>query len=119
MRTVIIGLDAFDPKVFERLAEHGRVPTLERLADAGGYSRFGVANPPQSEVSWTSIATGLDPSGHGLFDFVHRDPSDYGLSVSLLPTRSSQFATRFIPPNQASTIFDQTVRQGFAATTLW
>jgi hypothetical protein len=119
MRAVIIGLDAFDPKLFERLTDQGRLPTLERLAGAGGYARFGVANPPQSEVSWTSIATGLDPSGHGLFDFVHRDPSDYGVSVSLLPTRSTRFATRFIPPNRATTIFDEAVRQGFPATTLW
>jgi predicted AlkP superfamily phosphohydrolase/phosphomutase len=119
MRTVIIGLDAFDPKVFERLAEHGRMPTLDRLAGTGGYSRFGVANPPQSEVSWTSIATGLDPGRHGLFDFVHRDPSDYGLSLSLLPMRSSRWATRFIPPTRATTIFDHAVHQGFPATTMW
>src|SRR5205809_8115833 len=119
MRTLIIGLDAFDPAVFERLLAQGKMPVLEKYTKTGGYSRFGVSNPPQSEVSWTSIATGLDPGRHGLFDFVHRDPSDYGLSLSMLPMRSSRCATRFIPPTRATTIFDRSVHQGFRATTMW
>ena len=119
MRTLIIGLDAFDPAVFERLLAQGKMPVLEKYTKTGGYSRFGVSNPPQSEVSWTSISTGLDPGSHGLFDFVHRDVSNYGLSVSVLPTRKDIFGTRFIPPNQANTIFDQAVRQGYPATVLW
>ena len=118
MRTLIIGLDAFDPAVFERLLAQGKMPVLEKYTKTGGYSRFGVSNPPQSEVSWTSISTGLDPGSHGLFDFVHRDVSNYSLSVSVLPTRKDIFGTRFIPPNQANTIFDQAVQQGYPATVL-
>jgi hypothetical protein len=30
--------------------------------------------PPQSPVAWSSFITGLDPGGHGIFDFIHRDP---------------------------------------------
>ena len=77
MRTVILGLDAFDPRLFENLHDQGRVPNLSRYVESGGYSRFEVTNPPQSEVSWTSIATGMNPAGHGIFDFVHRDPKTY------------------------------------------
>jgi len=119
MQTLILGLDAFDPSVFERLSEQGKVPHLTRYVEAGGYSRFAVTDPPQSEVSWTSIATGLNPGGHGVFDFVHRDPATYTLSVSLLPTKSNLFGTQFVPPYTARTIFDQAVRQGFPATVLW
>ena len=119
MRTLIIGLDAFDPAVFEGLVAQGKMPVLEKYTKTGGYSRFGVSNPPQSEVSWTSISTGLDPGSHGLFDFVHRNPSNYSLSASVLPTRKDVFGTRFVPPNQANTIFDQAVRQGYPATVLW
>jgi hypothetical protein len=25
-------------------------------------------------VAWSSFITGLDPGGHGIFDFIHRDP---------------------------------------------
>lgn len=119
MRTLIIGLDAFDPGVFERLSNEGKLPHLTRFADSGGYSRFQVANPPQSEVSWTSIATGLNPGGHGIFDFVHRDPANYGLSVSLLRTKSGAFGTQFVPPHNAKTLFDSVADRGYRATVLW
>jgi predicted AlkP superfamily phosphohydrolase/phosphomutase len=66
MRTIILGLDAFDPQVFENLYEQNRLPNLAKYVEAGGYSRFSVSNPPQSEVSWTSIASGLNPGGHGI-----------------------------------------------------
>lgn len=119
MRTLIIGLDAFDPGIFERLADQGKLPNLAKFMQAGGYKRFKVANPPQSEVSWTSIATGLNPGGHGIFDFVHRDPTSYTPVVSLLPTKQGIGGTQFVPPTTARTIFEHTVRQGFSATSLW
>jgi hypothetical protein len=119
MQTLIVGLDAFDPTVFERLATQGRVPNLARFLEIDGYRHFSVANPPQSEVSWTSIATGLNPGGHGIFDFVHRDPATYLPYVSLLPTKSGLAGTQFVPPSTASTIFDQAIRKGYPATVLW
>jgi predicted AlkP superfamily phosphohydrolase/phosphomutase len=119
MRTLILGLDAFDPGVFERLYNQGRMPHLGRYVEAGGYARFRVSNPPQSEVSWTSIASGLNPGQHGLFDFVHREPASYALYVSLLPSRSGWWGSRFVRPSPAPTLFDQAARRGFPATSLW
>lgn len=119
MRVLIIGLDAFEPKRFERLYEEGRVPHLAKYVKAGNYQRFAVSNPPQSEVSWTSIATGLNPGGHGMFDFVHRDPATYALNVSLLPTKKGLGGTQFAEPFNATTIFDQVVKKGYPATALW
>lgn len=119
MRVIIIGLDAFDPRRFERLYEEGRMPHLGKYVQRGCYSRFAVTNPPQSEVSWTSIATGLNPGGHGMFDFVHRDPATYALNVSLLPTKSAFGGTQFAEPFNATTIFDQVVKKGYPATALW
>jgi predicted AlkP superfamily phosphohydrolase/phosphomutase len=119
MQTILIGLDAFDPGVFERLVEQGNLPNLSGFLERKGYSRFSVSNPAQSEVSWTSIATGLNPGAHGIFDFVHRDPATYTPYVSLLPTKSGISGTQFVPPSTARTIFDQAVRQGYPATVLW
>jgi predicted AlkP superfamily phosphohydrolase/phosphomutase len=119
MQTLILGFDAFDPTVFERLAGQGKLPHLTRHAEAGGYARFAVSNPPQSEVSWTSIATGLNPGGHGIFDFVHRDPASYALQVSLLPSKRGMAGVQFVPPFKAHTIFDEAAREGFPATSLW
>ncbi|MFQ5615844.1 MAG: alkaline phosphatase family protein [Anaerolineales bacterium] len=119
MRTIIVGFDAFDPAAFERLHAQGKLPNLGRYVQSDGYRHFTVANPAQSEVSWTSIATGLSPGGHGLFDFVHRNPDTYALNVSLLPTKQGRFGTEFVPPYTAQTIFDQAIDDGYPATVLW
>jgi len=119
MKTILVGFDAFDPVFFERLHNAGRTPNLSKFVGNEGYSPFEVTNPPQSEVSWTSIATGLNPGGHGMFDFVHRNPETYGLFVSLLPTKSSLLGTQFVPPYNAETIFESAVKDGYPATSLW
>jgi predicted AlkP superfamily phosphohydrolase/phosphomutase len=119
MKTILVGFDAFDPIIFERLHNAGKTPNLNKIVEQGGYSRFNVSNPPQSEVSWTSIATGLNPGGHGIFDFVHRNPHTYSRQVSLLPSKSGIVGRQFIPPFTASTIFNAAVDDGYPATSLW
>ena len=119
IRTVIVGLDAFDPKIFERLYEEGRLPNLASFVKKNSYSEFTVSNPPQSEVSWTSIATGLGPGEHGLFDFVHRNPQNYSPFASLLPTKKTIGGIKFASPFNARTLFDAAVDHGFPATSLW
>lgn len=119
MKSILVGIDAFDPNVFERLNDQGKMPNLGKLVKQGGYQRFSVSNPAQSEVSWTSIATGLNPGGHGLFDFVHRNPENYALHVSLLPTTRGLLGIQFTQPHQSQTIFDHAVEGGYPATALW
>jgi predicted AlkP superfamily phosphohydrolase/phosphomutase len=119
MKTIIIGLDAFDPTIFEKLHSEGKTPHLSHFVKSGGYSRFSVSNPPQSEVSWTSIATGLNPGGHGIFDFVHRNPSSYAQIVSLLPTKKNIIGRQFVPPHRAHTVFDAAVEDGYPGVSLW
>jgi len=107
MHTLILGFDSLDPVTFERLASQGKMPNLTKYAEAGKYARFEISDPPQTEVSWTSIATGLNPGGHGIFDFVHRDPETYTPFVSLLPTRRNIAGVQFVPPYKANTIFEE------------
>ncbi len=119
MKTIILGFDSFDPAVFEDMAGKNQLPHLSKFADAKGYSRLEVSSPPQTEVSWTSIATGADPGGHGIFDFVHRDPSTYAPYVSILPTKKSAMGEQFIPPYIAKTFFEEAAEMGYPATALW
>src|SRR5512141_2247532 len=119
MRTIIVGFDSFDPEVFEQLQRAGKMPNLSRLVDLGGYSRLEVCSPPQTEVSWTSIATGVDPGSHGIFDFVHRDPQTYIPYVSLLPTKQSVLGEQFLPPYTTKTLFQEAADMGYPATALW
>jgi len=119
MHTLLIGFDSFDPITFEHLASQGKMPFLNKYTDKGNYSRFTVSDPPQTEVSWSSIATGLDAGWHGVFDFVHRNPRTYTPYASLLPTKTTSLGTQFIPPVKAKTIFEQAAQDGYPTTTLW
>jgi predicted AlkP superfamily phosphohydrolase/phosphomutase len=73
----VLGIDGVDPEIVDRLMAEGRMPNFARLAKEGSYQRLGTANPPQSPVAWSNFVTGRDPGGHGVFDFVHRDPKTY------------------------------------------
>jgi predicted AlkP superfamily phosphohydrolase/phosphomutase len=119
MKTLILGFDSFDPAVFEEMAGKNQLPNFEKFLQQGGYSRLEVCSPPQTEVSWTSIATGADPGGHGIFDFVHRDPGTYAPYVSILPMRKTAIGEQFVPPYTAKTFFEEAADMGYPATALW
>ena len=119
MKTLLLGFDSFDPHIFEELAGKNQLPNLEKFSQQGGYSQLQVSSPPQTEVSWTSIATGVDPGGHGIFDFVHRDPASYMPYVSVLPMRKSAVGEQFVPPYTARTFFEEAADMGYASTALW
>jgi predicted AlkP superfamily phosphohydrolase/phosphomutase len=119
MKTLILGFDSFDPAIFEEMAGQNQLPNLEKFTQQQGYSRLEVCSPPQTEVSWTSIATGVDPGGHGIFDFVHRDPATYLPYVSILPTRKNALGEQFISPYTAKTFFEEASELGYPATALW
>ncbi len=119
MKSILVGFDSFDPGAYESLSEKGELPNLTSLAGKSGYSRLKVCAPPQTEVSWTSIATGADPGTHGIFDFVHRDPGTYTPYVSILPTKVSAVGEQFIPPYTAKTIFSEAADMGYPAIALW
>jgi len=71
-RMIILGIDGMDPKFLER--HWADLPNLDKLRSQGDFKPLGTTIPPQSPVAWSSVITGLDPGGHGIFDFVHRDP---------------------------------------------
>ncbi len=119
MKTLILGFDSFDPAIFEEMAGKNELPNFEKFVQRGGYSRLEVCSPPQTEVSWTSIATGMDSGGHGIFDFVHRDPTTYAPYVSILCMRKSAVGEQFIPPYTAKTFFEEAASLGYPATALW
>lgn len=119
MRSLILGFDSFDPVMFQRAHAAGNMINLGKLADAGNFSSLEVCSPPQTEVSWTSIATGVDPGSHGIFDFVHRDPETYTPYVSLLPTKQSLLGEKFLPPYTTKTFFQKAAEMGYPATALW
>jgi predicted AlkP superfamily phosphohydrolase/phosphomutase len=73
----VLGVDGMDPVILERLMKEGKLPHFSALVAEGSYEHLGTSNPPQSPVAWSNFVTGRDPGGHGIYDFVHRDPATY------------------------------------------
>lgn len=80
---IVVGLDGLEPAIVQRLQAAGRLPNLARLAAAGGYSRLATTLPAQTPVAWSTFATGVNPGGHGIYDFIRRDPSNYRVDIAL------------------------------------
>ena len=76
-RVVVLGIDGMDPDLLQKFVAEGRMPNFERMMKEGAFSRLGTSIPPQSPVAWSNFSTGMDPGGHGIFDFIHRDPETY------------------------------------------
>jgi len=76
-KMVILGFDGMDPKVAQKLLEEGRMPNFQRLAQRGTFSQIETGIPPQSPVAWSNFITGKNPGGHGIYDFIAREPDTY------------------------------------------
>jgi len=63
-----------DPHLLRQFMDAGEMPHFSSLAAEGDFKALGTAVAPQSPVAWSTFITGMDPGGHGIFDFVHRDP---------------------------------------------
>ncbi|HXV13296.1 MAG TPA: alkaline phosphatase family protein [Candidatus Krumholzibacteria bacterium] len=74
---VVIGIDGMDPGLLAKFIAEGRMPNFARLAAEGSFDSLETSIPPQSPVAWSNFITGMDPGGHGIFDFIHRDPATY------------------------------------------
>jgi predicted AlkP superfamily phosphohydrolase/phosphomutase len=74
---VVVGIDGMDPQLLTRFIADGRMPNFARLAAEGSFVNLETSIPPQSPVAWSNFITGMDPGGHGVFDFIHRDPATY------------------------------------------
>jgi predicted AlkP superfamily phosphohydrolase/phosphomutase len=87
-RVVVLGIDGMDPDILQeavaKFPDH--MQNFARLIREGGAHRLETSTPPQSPVAWSCFITGLDPGGHGVFDFIHRDPVTRGVAT---PTTKS------------------------------
>ena len=88
-QVIVIGVDGMDPGFVER--HWADLPNLAGLRDRGSFARLATTTPPQSPVAWSTFTTGLDPAGHGIFDFVRRDPVTLEPFLSMGETRPARF----------------------------
>lgn len=82
-KVIVIGLDGLEPVIVERLLQRNELPHLARIRQVGSYTRLQTTYPAQTPVAWSSFATGTNPGGHGVFDFICRDPQTYQPDLAL------------------------------------
>ena len=69
MRAVIFGVDGLTFRVLHPLIERGDLPNFRRLKQDGCEAVLESKYPPLTPAAWMSLATGLKPAGHGVYDF--------------------------------------------------
>jgi predicted AlkP superfamily phosphohydrolase/phosphomutase len=73
-KLIVLGIDGMDPDLLRKYMDEGTMPNFSALAAKGTFRTLGTSIPPQSPVAWSNLITGMNAGGHGLFDFIHRDP---------------------------------------------
>ena len=96
-QVVVLGFDGADPKLAAKWMAEGKLPNLARLAREGTFKPLGTTNPPESPVAWASFATGLNPGGTGIYDFLKRDPETYLPELALVSRERPKFLWGLIP----------------------
>lgn len=92
-KMIVLGIDGMDPRLLAQFVLRGEMPTFKKLMDAGYWSPLRTTTPPQSPVAWSSFISGTNPGGHGIFDFIHRDPATF---APFLSTSKSYSADKVI-----------------------
>jgi len=88
-KVVVLGLDGMDPKILRGLMEQGRAPNFSKLAARGSFQPLGTTMPALSPVAWSTFITGMNPGGHGIPDFIARDPLTYTPFFSIWEPRDA------------------------------
>jgi len=73
-KLIILGIDGMDPQLLKQYMAEGKMPNFSALAQKGSFRTLTTSIPPQSPVAWSNLITGMNAGGHGVFDFIHRDP---------------------------------------------
>jgi predicted AlkP superfamily phosphohydrolase/phosphomutase len=85
-KVIVLGLDGLDADYVARLMDQGKLPNMSRLRTQGAFRALTSSIPPQSPVAWATFITGRDPGGHGIYDFIQRDPKTYLPYLSIART---------------------------------
>jgi predicted AlkP superfamily phosphohydrolase/phosphomutase len=119
-RVIVLGLDGLEPSIVEPMLEVGELPHLARLRRQGSYGRVATTCPAQTPVAWSTFATGTNPGGHGIFDFIRRDPQTYLPDLSL---NRYERKNPFVPPRAVNlrggkVVWEQLGEAGVSSTVL-
>ena len=96
-QVVVLGFDGMSPVLAAKWMQEGKLPNFAHLAQTGTFMKLGTTNPPESPVAWASFATGLNPGGTGIYDFLARNPKTYLPRIALVAKQKPKFLFGLIP----------------------
>ena len=102
------------------MIDAGELPNLAALERRGGLSRVATTSPAQTPVAWSTFATGMNPGGHGIFDFLRRDPSTYlpDLALSRYEQKNSFTPPKAVNGRKGRAIWDVLTAAGVPSTVI-
>ncbi|MGE5226964.1 MAG: alkaline phosphatase family protein [Planctomycetaceae bacterium] len=89
-RVLVVGWDGADWEIVDDLLARGLLPHLRAMLDEGGRGTLLSTIPSHSWSAWSSFLTGFQPAGHGVWDFVERDPTDPDRRIPVSSTSIKQ-----------------------------
>jgi len=98
-RLLVVGWDAADWILIDRLFAQGKMPVLRGLVERGARADLGTLEPKLSPLLWTSIATGKTADKHGILNFVEPKPDGSGLRVSASTSRKTKALWNILSQN--------------------
>jgi predicted AlkP superfamily phosphohydrolase/phosphomutase/tetratricopeptide (TPR) repeat protein len=78
-KILLLGWDAADWQIINRLMAAGEMPNLEKLINRGVMGNIATLQPVLSPMLWSSIATGKRADKHGIFGFIEPKPDGSGV----------------------------------------
>nr|WP_269799116.1 alkaline phosphatase family protein [Marinicella sediminis] len=105
---MVLGVDGMDHSMTKRLMDEGRMPNFSRLSKQGMFGPLGTSVPPLSPVAWSDFMTGMDSGGHGIYDFLHRDPKtlspEFSMSKTIPPEDHISIGSWHLPTDSGQLI---------------
>ena len=77
-RLLIVGWDGADWEIVDDLIARGSLPYVRHMVEEGARGTLLSTIPTHSWAAWPTFLTGLEPAGHGVFDFMERHQTKLG-----------------------------------------
>ena len=81
-RLLVLGLDGATWTVLDPMIRRGLMPNLARLLSSSASGTLRSTIPPVTTAAWTTMMTGCNPPGHGVFDHRYFDAAEGRMKVN-------------------------------------
>lgn len=105
-RLVLVGIDGMLPEFVEAMMAAGELPTFREMAEQGYFGELESTKPTNSPVIWTSIATGVQRSDHGVMNFLAQHPRGMSAPIRTFPSHMGLNTTFLLRKFYGSNLID-------------